>query len=358
MYYLKKKLQLIFKFFVSKIFIIIYGKIKISKVLPNDINIREVLIDKNIYKIFNIRNGVIYTDYVQNVAVIKDNIIIDDISYQQINGELKSAAFNIVLKKGLPNIKKKNKHCVFSLAQGASGNNNYFHWLFDVIPKLIILEKEFLLKNVDFFYGPEIKNWQLDTLSIFNISKEDIINSNKYRHLECKNLMATSHPWYKKGYILEEAKYLPKWIIVELFNKFIKFQKKFECSNRIFIDRRESKYNHCQIINDDELKKFLLEKDFSIYKVGELSFFEQIYLFNNAKTIVGAHGAAFANLIFCKENTKVIDIIPEDHPNTVDQTISAHKKLDFQYIKTNNLNDSEKINGDIYLPISKIKNLI
>jgi capsular polysaccharide biosynthesis protein len=176
--------------------------------------------------------------------------------------------------------------------------------------------------------------------------------------LECKNLIVTSHPWYKKGYILEEAKYLPEWIIIELFNKFINFKKKFECNNRIYIDRRESKFNHCQIINDDELKKFLLKKNFSIYKIGELSFFEQIYLFNNAKIIIGAHGAAFANLIFCKENTKVIDIIPEDHPNTVDQTISIYKKLDFRYIKTNKLNDNEKINGDIYLPISKIKNLI
>ena len=107
MHYFKKKLQFIFKFFVSKIFIIFYGKVKISKVLPNGVKIKKVLIGKNSYKIFNIHNGVLYTDYVQNVAIIKDNIIIDDISYQQINGELKSTAFNIVLKRGTPAIKKK-----------------------------------------------------------------------------------------------------------------------------------------------------------------------------------------------------------------------------------------------------------
>ena len=57
-------------------------------------------------------------------------------------------------------------------------------------------------------------------------------------------------------------------------------------------------------------KNYLKSKGFTVYKVGELNFFEQIYLFQNAKIVIGAHGAAFTNLIFCKENTKVLDIIP------------------------------------------------
>jgi len=67
---------------------------------------------------------------------------------------------------------------------------------------------------------------------------------------------------------------------------------------------------------------FLKEKGFSKYKVGELSFFEQIYLFNNAKFIIGAHGAAFTNLAFCKPNTNIIEIKPFTHPNNVNKRIS------------------------------------
>ena len=353
----KKKLQFIFKFFVSKIFIIFYGKVKISKVLPNGIDIKKVLIGKNIYKIFNINNGIVYTDYVQNVAIIKDNKIIDDISYQQINGELKSAAFNIVLKKGISARKKKIKHTVFSLVQGASGNNNYFHWLFDIIPKLIILEKKFLLKNVDFFYGPEIKKWQLDTLSIFDINKDRLINSNKYRHIEANEIIGSSHPWYSKGYILEEVNKIPDWIFHEINNRYLKFKQNFSCNSNFYIDRRETTNTHCQIINDDEVKDYLIKKGFSIYKVGTLNFFEQIYLFNNAKIIIGAHGAAFANLVFCNKDTKVIDIIPENHPNLVDASIGKYKKLNFNYIKTKKL-QNKNLNGDIWLDINDLNKLI
>ena len=358
MFFFRKKFQFIYKFLISKLFMLLYGKIYTTENFSNEIIENKIKIDQITYKLLNIPNGIVYTDYVEHVAVIKKNEIIKDVSYQQINGQLKDIKFNTVIKKGTPRFKKKIEANVFSMVQGASGNNNYFHWLFDIVPRLLILDKILSLKKIDYFYLPEAKIWQLETLSIFDITEKDIINSNKYRHIECKNLYATSHPWYFKGQVLQEAKNLPEWIVIELFNKFIKFKKKFECNDRIFIDRRESKYNHCQITNDIEIKKYLLDKGFSIYKIGELSFFEQIYLFNNAKTIIGAHGAAFANLIFCEENTTIIDIIPEDHPNTVDQKISMYKKLDFRYIKTNRLNDNEKINGDIYLPISRIKNLI
>ena len=37
-------------------------------------------------------------------------------------------------------------------------------------------------------------------------------------------------------------------------------------------------------------------------------------MFWNAECIIGAHGAAFSNLIFCKPKTKVIEIKPFNHP--------------------------------------------
>ena len=228
--------------------------------------------------------------------------------------------------------------------------------MFDILPRLIILEKFYNFNDINFFYCPQIKPWQLSTLSIFNIGNDKLINSNLYRHIQADKILAVSHPWYSKGLILNEAKNLPSWIINEIAFKFEKYGKKFECNDKIFIDRRESKYNHCQIINDEEIKTYLKRKGFAVYKVGELNFFEQIYLFQNAKIVIGAHGAAFTNLIFCKENTKVLDIIPENHPNTVDETIAKVKNLNFKFIRTKELNEKERVNGDIFLSIDEIAN--
>ena len=93
---------------------------------------------------------------------------------------------------------------------------------------------------------------------------------------------------------------------------------------------------------------------FSIHKTGKMSFFEQIYLFNNAKVIVGAHGAAFTNLVFCKRKTKIIEIIPKSHPNTVSKKISKVKNLNYFRFITNDLKESEKNTGDIVVNIDTL----
>ena len=50
--------------------------------------------------------------------------------------------------------------------------------------------------------------------------------------------------------------------------------------------------------------------------------------------MVGAHGAAFANIIFCKPKTKIIEIIPSNHPNKQCERISKILNLRYFRIKT------------------------
>ena len=45
-----------------------------------------------------------------------------------------------------------------------------------------------------------------------------------------------------------------------------------------------------------------------IVKLHELSFVEQIKMFQNAECIVGLHGGGFANIVFCQDNTKIIEL--------------------------------------------------
>ena len=103
---------------------------------------------------------------------------------------------------------------------------------------------------------------------------------------------------------------------------------------------------------------FLSKKKFTKYKVGQLSFEEQIYLFHNAKIIVGPHGAAFTNLVFCQPNTNVIEIMPKANPNKVNKTISKINNLKYQLITTPDLRDDQKINGDIKLNIRDLENAL
>ena len=362
----KKKVQFYFKKIFQLFFLLIYGKIK----YVNNGNTSDNIIKRKIEKIvsdikdsksyfsYKIKNGRVYTDYVEHVAIIDSNILVNKVSYQQVSGELKDAKANIVLTKGTPRIKKNIEGRVFSLVQGASGNKNYFHWVFDILPKIKLCSEHYLLKEIDFYYLPNLQNFQKQTLSIFNIGEDKILNSNLYRHIQASELIVVDHPWYQRGFILDQVEFLPSWIIHWLKDVYLKYAKKFDSNEKIYIDRTESKFNHCQIQNDNEIFNFLKEKGFSKYKVGELSFFEQIYLFNNAKIIIGAHGAAFTNLTFCKPNTKIIEIRPFTQLNNNYKRISWINNLNYRLIKTKELDENQKKFGDIHLPIKELEQCI
>ena len=51
--------------------------------------------------------------------------------------------------------------------------------------------------------------------------------------------------------------------------------------------------------------------------------------------------------MFCKKNTKIIEIKPKTHPNYVDQHISKINELNFNLIETDHFEDKEK-KGDIF----------
>ena len=361
---IKKKLSFLYKSLIQLLFIIIYGKIILCKdpEKERDISIEEVrdenLIsqDKLKYSIYKIKNGRIFNDFVENVAIISGNKIIDKISYQQVKGELKNANYNSVLYRGTPYLKKKINGRVLSLTQGASGHKNYFHWLYDILPKINICSKNYDLKKIDYFYISKLEKYQKSSLEILGYKNLKIIDTNKNRHIQADEIICSEHPWYKRGFILEEAKRIPEWIIKWINETFLSHGRQFNCNERIFIDRSDSAFSNRQFINNREIINFLENEGFTSYKVGQLSFREQVYLFSNAKVVIGAHGAAFANLAFCKKNTKILEIKPKKHPNFF-QHISRIKELDFNLIEIDDLKNKDE-KGDIFLDITDLKNFL
>ena len=122
--------------------------------------------NNNNYHIYKIINGRIYTDYVENVAIIQKNKVLDKVSYQQVDGELKSSKFNSSIYKGTPYFKKKINGSVLCLTQGASGHNNYFHWLFDILPKIKIYSEKYDLNTLDYFYLSRLKEFQKSSIPV------------------------------------------------------------------------------------------------------------------------------------------------------------------------------------------------
>ena len=96
--------------------------------------------------------------------------------------------------------------------QGASGNN-FFHFLFDIVAKLKLCEEKIPLNKIDYFYLPGSAEWQKKIISVFDISENKLIDSQKYRHIKADRIIALDHPWYKQGFVQDEINNLPEWII-------------------------------------------------------------------------------------------------------------------------------------------------
>ena len=336
---IKKKIKLYYKNLVQLFFKRLYGNVLVPKNVHNLIKKEKIRNNKyksfsnKYYNIYRIKDARIYTDNNENVAIIKNNLILPQISFQQVKGNLKESRFNSVVKIGTPSFLKKIEGKVFNLCQGGSGNN-YFHFIFDIIPKIHLLIYKKKLKDVDYFYLTNPKKWQIVILKILGIMENKIIDSKIYNHIHADEIYAVDHPWYDKGYIQYNLNKIPKWIINENRKTFLKYKPK-NYNKKIFLDRSYSNYNHCQIENLETISKLVLKKNIATYRPEQLSFKNQIKLFNSSSLILGAHGAAFTNIIFCRPGTKIIEIIPSDHPNQKCKRISKVLNLDYYRIKTN-----------------------
>ena len=246
---------------------------------------------------------------------------------------------------------KKFEGNVLSLVQGGSGNN-YFHFLFDIIIKIELCRNIIPLEKIDYFYMYGKEKWQLDILKVLDINEDKLIDSYKFRHIKGSNIIALEHPWYNKGLFQEGVNNLPNWIILFLRDRFINNAKKFNNSEYIYIDRSDSVFNRCKLINNDEIIHILAKNGFKSYKVSELNFYEQIYLFNKAKVIIGPHGAAFSNLIFSNKNLKLFEIIPSDHLSLKCKNFS--NVLGFKYNRFM-LDRVANKNGDMILDKEKLE---
>ncbi len=137
-----------------------------------------------------------------------------------------------------------------------------------------------------------------------------------------------------------------------LQKRFVKLKKKTSFKKNFFIDRSDSKFDHYKICNQIELKAILKKKNFDYIQLSKIHWHKQIYIFNNAKTIIGLHGAGLANLVFCKKNTKIFEIlIKNDSKRNMYKNISKKIKLNYKKIIISNNNNNNKRNIELNIGI-------
>ena len=365
---IKKFLQKIFKKISYAIFLRIYGKIEKSIDCSQDerIKVEIVNIEKDLsYKVYNISDGRLYTDRIHDTAILLDNKIIEEPSFQLRykgllihNSKIKD---NIVFKKGTPRKLRNLNGSVLSLLTGGAGNENYFHWLSDVLPRIALCNRTVNLSEIDYFLLPDdIKKFQSETLDCLKIPKHKRLSSKKFRHIKAKKLIVTDHPVVTSIGNIKDTHNIPAWIIIWLRNAFLNKNIKTGKKNKVYIDRSETTNNSRPlrfISNEEEIKKYLLKNNFILAKPHLMKFSEQVDLFCNAEHIVGLHGAGLANIVFCQPGTRVIELTNATTASMY-EIIAKKNNLNYTSIDVEAKQNFPNQQGQIEVPISSLKKLL
>ncbi len=197
---------------------------------------------------------------------------------------------------------------------------NYAHWLTEVLPRIHIfcvvqqrtdidilindgLHKN-LLESLRLVAGDVRKSLPIPAGSCLLVQHLSLTSVTGYVPFERRThrLKSHSHGRFSPNALLSMRKH-----ILNTLNDLQNLHAK-----KIYIRRNSSIRN---ITNTIEIEKILAEHGFSIIEPEKLTFSQQAALFFNAEIVVGATGAAMANLIFCRPTTKIVIMI-SFHRNT------------------------------------------
>lgn len=199
----------------------------------------------------------------------------------------------------------------------------YFHWMFDVLPRIELLRLAGLREDIRFFVVPPItRPFQEETLLRLSIGRADRIEAHDpWRfHLQTEDLLVPSLPS-----LLDRPR---RWACDFLRREFGTVAP--STNRRIYISRKGACGRN--IINEPEVLKLLRSAGFETLTMDGRTVSEQAAIFAAAGVVVAPHGAALTNLVFCQPRTAVIDIFSPQYVNPCYWVLAEELELRYFYL--------------------------
>ena len=197
---------------------------------------------------------------------------------------------------------------------GGNGSWNWFHFIIEILPKLVLLEPNTTKKILVSETVEMIPSMGM-ILNYINKGRFEVVflkRSLSYKVGKLFYINDFNHVQFNRFDNLIKAEgtyYNMKLTTVYsdlLLNEISNIKK---TPTHIFLYRKNT---HRIAKNQDEIFEYLQNYGFETICMEELTFVEQVNIFRNAKFIIGISGAAWANLIFCRNKPKAICFIPSN----------------------------------------------
>ena len=310
------------------------------------LSLRELFESTDFYE-YTIKENLLSLYLLNDLKVSHKKGYLSKSYYLLHSSELISWSYEDVFNHLIPIFYPKNKiNLKKAVVITSKSFNNYWHWHHDVLMYLTDLER----------YGITVRDVVINEplLSYHKQSLGYFLSKYKFHFVNNKTLIKI-----EKALVLN-SNYLDSNYVKSLGLRIDSFRnmfanKKITNNKKIFIDRN----NHAKgrnIINYEELRSFLFEQEIEIIHLEKMNYYEQIELFQSSKLIVGPHGAGFTNVIFCGENTQIIELNHKNRVNPIFQLVS--KIIGLKHTMLLSYNETIQSDPDILVNVEKLKDII
>jgi capsular polysaccharide biosynthesis protein len=225
-------------------------------------------------------------------------------------------------------VKDRKFHFGFNIRQAAwvetginlmhEYSNNYFHFLVETLPRLMLAEEAGLPAHVPFLFEERLhENMQL-LLGMVNVSNRPV------RRLENGTLFRVGQMYIPSDVsVIVDAYYGGPVSRQSVLDVERIRQVAVRCKDALGIDSAKPGWRKIyasrggpirKLLNQDELQSALEAVGFETVKADSLSLEEQIRIFSEASVIVGPTGAQITNIAWCPPDTKIV-VLASDHPS-------------------------------------------
>ncbi len=190
---------------------------------------------------------------------------------------------------------------------GAIGHNNFYHWMFDVLPRLGLI-RDGALGHIDrWIVAKSAMPVASELLARAGIDRACIEEIGRGGHLECERLIVSSAP----GEVCEptpRSVAFMRQMLSPIAASDVRVSPK---ARRIYVARRGRR----RVANEASLQAVLTRFGIEVVSMEGRSLDEQIAAFSGADLIVAPHGAALAHIIHAREGATLLELMPRAYTN-------------------------------------------
>ena len=199
-----------------------------------------------------------------------------------------------------------------------SGATNYGHFLLDGLGRLAVAEQTGVkLRNVDWVLVPGFRSATADALQDrLGIPDRKIVRPEAYVAVKADRVLTPSLPGTSRTY---------RPVVADFLRRAVS-PPKGPTGTKLFVTRRGERR---AIRNREAVEALAVTHGFQVVDPVDVDLPREMA---RASVVAGPHGAALADLVFCRPGTRVIELIPSDHMYGYWYSLSVAAGLDYRAV--------------------------